>query len=91
MSREELVAMARREIDNLANDRIDLADGVYEIPTSLYYDPDRWQLEVDRIFKRLPLALGFACEMREPGDFRSIEVVGVPVLMVRDLDGEVRA
>ena len=91
MSREELVAMARREVDNLANDRIDLADGVYEIPTSLYYDPDRWQLEVDRIFKRLPLALGFSCEMREPGDYRSIEVVGVPVLMVRDLEGEVRA
>ncbi len=91
MSREELVAMARREVDNLANDRIDLSDEVYEIPTSAYYDPDRWKLEVDRIFKRLPLALGFSCELREPGDYRALEVVGVPVLMTRGPDGEARA
>ncbi len=91
MSREQLLAMARREVENLVNDRIDLADEVYEIPTSLYHDPDRWQLEVDRIFKRLPLALGFSCELRMPGDYRALEVVGVPVLMVRGGEGEVRA
>ena len=91
MSREQLLEMARREVDNLMNDRIDLADDVYEIPTSLYVDPERWQLEVDRIFKRLPLALGFSCELEGPGAYRAIEVAGVPVLMVRGDEGEIRA
>jgi len=54
MSREQLLEMARREVENLAADRIDLADDVYRIPTSAYYDLDRWNLEVERIFKRLP-------------------------------------
>ena len=66
MSREQLLEMARREVENLGADRIDLADDVYKIPTSAYYDLDRWRLEVDRIFKRLPLALGFSCELRNP-------------------------
>ena len=91
MSREQLIEMARREVENLAADRIDLADDVFRMPTSAYYDPDRWRLEVDRIFKRLPLALGFSCELPDPGDYRSLEVCGVPVLMARDIDGEVRA
>ena len=43
------------------------------------------------IFKRLPLLLAFTCEMREPGDYKSVEVVGVPVLIVRGQDGRARA
>jgi phenylpropionate dioxygenase-like ring-hydroxylating dioxygenase large terminal subunit len=46
---------------------------------------------MDLIFKRLPLLLAFTCEMREPGDYKSVEVAGVPVLIVRGQDGLVRA
>ena len=91
MSREQLVAMARHEIDNLHNNRIDLTEGVYKVPANLYIDQDRWELEVDRIFRRLPLALGFSCELREPGQYSSISVMGNPVLMVRGEDGVARA
>ncbi len=88
MSREQLVAMARREVDNLQANKIDLAPDVYRVPASLYVDRERWQKEVDRIFKRIPLALGFSCELREPGSYRAIEVMDTPVLIVRGEDGE---
>lgn len=91
MSREQLVEMARHEVDNFLANKIDLAPGVYKVPTSAYYDRDRWQLEVDRVFKRLPLALGFSCELKEPGSYRALEVAGVPVLLTRDDEGVARA
>ena len=91
MSREVLLEMTRREIENLENQRIDLADSVYKIPTASYHDPERYELEVERIFKRLPLALGFSCELKEPGDYRAMTVAGVPVLMTRGTDGAAHA
>ena len=91
MTREALLEMTRREVDNLQNDRIDLAPDVYKIPTASYHDPERYKLEVERIFKRLPLALGFSCELKEPGDYRAMTVAGVPVLMTRANDGQAHA
>lgn len=91
MSQEQLIAIARREIDNLQNDRIDLMPDVLKIPTADYIDQRRWELEVERIFKRLPLALAFSCELREPGQFRTMEVAGVPVIIARDNQGQIGA
>ena len=91
MTREQLVEMSRREVENLQHNRIDLAPDVYRIPTALYYDPERWRLEVDRIFKRLPLALAFSSELREAGSYHAMEVAGVPVLITRAEDGQARA
>lgn len=91
MSREQLIAIARREVENLREGRIDLMPDVLRVPAANFCDPERWQLEVDRIFKRLPLALAFCCELREPGAFRSMEVAGVPVLIARNKDGRIGA
>ncbi|MCP5181124.1 MAG: aromatic ring-hydroxylating dioxygenase subunit alpha [Pseudomonadales bacterium] len=91
MAREALVAMTRREVENLEHKRIDLAPDILRVPTSAYCDPERFQREVARIFRRLPLALGFSCEMRQPGDYRAMTVSNVPVLMVRGTDGVMRA
>jgi phenylpropionate dioxygenase-like ring-hydroxylating dioxygenase large terminal subunit len=91
MSREQLVEMTRQEVANLRTNRIDLAADILKVPTSHYCDAQRWRLEVDRIFKRLPLALGFSCELREPGSYQALQVADVPVLMVRGDDGGIRA
>ena len=91
MSREQLVEMTRREIANLQNNRIDLAPDILKVPTALYYDQERWQLEVDRIFKRLPLALGFSTELREPGAYQALQVADVPVLITRSEDNQIHA
>jgi nitrite reductase/ring-hydroxylating ferredoxin subunit len=64
---------------------------VLRVPAASYVDPERWRLEVDRIFKRLPLALAFSSELREPGAFRTMEAAGVPVLIARDGDGAIGA
>ena len=91
MSREQLVEMTRREVENLQNNRIDRVPEILKVPTADYFDVDRWQLEVDRIFKRLPLALGFSCELREPGSYRATQVANVPVLITRGEDNQIHA
>ena len=91
MSREQLIEITRREVENMQNGRIDLMPDILKVPTADYYDQERWELEVERIFKRVPLALAFSCEFTQPGDFRTMEVAGVPVLIARAEDGSIGA
>ena len=91
MSRDQLVQMARRTIAHTRNATVPLAPDVMRIPASNYHDPDRWRLEIDRIFRRLPLVLGFSAELREPNSYKAMDAMGTPVLLVRGADGVVRS
>lgn len=90
MSREQLVQLARRTIAHARAGTVPQADAVMSVPASNYFDQDRWRLEMDRVFKRVPLTLGFSCEVRSPGDYRALEVAGVPVLITRDSENQLR-
>jgi carnitine monooxygenase subunit len=91
MTRERLVEIAKRNLTHHRNGTVDQADDVFRVPSTNYYDPDRWQREMDMVFRRLPLVMGFSAELREPGDYKALEAVGVPVLLTRHSDGAVRA
>ena len=91
MSRSKLIEMAKRNLAHVKAGTVDQAPGVGRVPVTNYYDPERWKLEIDRIFKRLPLMLGFSSELRNPGDYRALHVADVPVLLTRVKDGSVRA
>jgi carnitine monooxygenase subunit len=89
--RDRIVAFARRGMEHAKAGTADLVDDVFRVPISAYIDPARFQVEVDRIFKRLPLMLGLSSELQEPGAYRALDVAGVPVLMTRGNDGALRA
>ncbi len=72
-------------------DATDQAEDVLEVPLSSYTDPERWQQEVDLVFKRVPLMVALTCEMPKPGDYKAMDMVGVPILVTRDKDGKARA
>jgi nitrite reductase/ring-hydroxylating ferredoxin subunit len=91
MSREQLVSIARRGVAHVENDTQDLAPGVHQVPVTNYFDADRWQLEMARVFRRLPLVLGVSSELREPYAYQALEVAGMPVLITRGADGQIRA
>jgi phenylpropionate dioxygenase-like ring-hydroxylating dioxygenase large terminal subunit len=91
MSREQLVSMTRRNITHSKNGTVPLEDAVKRIPSTNYYDPARWQIEMDRIFRRVPLVLGFSVELTEPNSYKAMDVMGTPVLLVRGDDGTLRS
>jgi len=91
MSRAELLRMARRNIAHVKAETIDQEPGVFRVPASHYLERERFEREIERVWKRAPLMLALSSELREPGDFRALEVAGVPVLIARGSDGQVRA
>ena len=91
MSREKLVEAARRNIRHSKEGTVPLDADVKRVPARNYFDADRWQLEMDRIFRRVPLVLGFSCELGEAHSYKALDVMGTPVLLVRGDDGEVRS
>jgi phenylpropionate dioxygenase-like ring-hydroxylating dioxygenase large terminal subunit len=69
----------------------DQSNEIMAVPAKAYTDPVRWQKEIDLIFKKLPLMLAFSIELPNPGDYKTIEVTGMPVLLTRGKDGKARA
>jgi len=70
---------------------IPLAPSMVTIPAANYFDEQRFAREIDRVFKRVPLMLAASAELPNPGDFKTIEVVGAPILITRGQDGSVHA
>lgn len=91
MGKEQIYEMARDNIRHSKDASVRLADDVYRVPAENYFDEARFELEVDKIFKRVPLMLAPTAELPEPGDYKTMEAVGIPVLMTRGADGVVRS
>ena len=78
-------------LDYVENKKTHQTDNVMRVPAAAYVDPDQYQREIDLIFKKVPLMLAFTAEMPEPGDYKAMDAVGMPVLIARDKKGTVRA
>jgi len=83
--------MARRNLAHVKADTIDQAADVLRVPAAHYTDPARFQLEIERVWKRMPLVLALSAELDGAGAYKAIVAAGVPVLITRGSDGEVRA
>lgn len=60
-------------------------------PASIFTDQARFDLEQARLFRRLPVAVAVSDRLREPGSVIAHDGYGVPLLISRAKDGEVRA
>jgi len=61
-----------------------------ELDCAVYQDPEIHRREVERVFRRMPLCLGRADQLPEPGSMIARDLLGLPLLIVRDRDGGVR-
>ena len=91
LDRSELESMAQHARTHAEAGTIEQAAEVMRIPASNYFDPARFEREVSRIFKRLPLMLAATAEMPKPGDYKALTAAGMPVLISRGQDGVARA
>ena len=91
LNRSELAAMVKAGMAHARAHTIEQAPEVLKLSADRYYDPEIFAAEVKRIFRRLPLLLAVTAEMPKPGDFKTIEAAGVPVLITRGQDEVVRA
>ncbi len=91
MSREQLISMTRNLIAHGAADTMEYADDIVRVPASTYTDPALFELEKRNIFRRLPLMVAPSCELPEPGDYKAMDICGVPLLLARQRDGAAAA
>ena len=91
MSRQELIDMTRSLVAHGAEGTMELADEVVRIPASAYTDEALFEREKQQIFRRLPLMVAPSCELPNPGDYKAMDICGVPLLLTRQKDGAVGA
>ncbi|MGV0036678.1 MAG: aromatic ring-hydroxylating oxygenase subunit alpha [Candidatus Azotimanducaceae bacterium WSBS_2022_MAG_OTU7] len=91
MSREQLIEMAKNNMAHGDAGTIPQTDNVLKVPVGKYFEHERWKQEKEKIFKRVPLMLAMTAELKEPGDYKSMDAGGVPVLISRTEAGEVKA
>lgn len=91
MERQEELAVGRRLLRHIDGRTTDLAAELFRNPVAAYSSRERAALERERLFRALPMFMGLSSRLARPGDYLTEDVAGMPVLMVRGGDGEVRA
>lgn len=61
------------------------------LPAAAYTSDAFFRLEQNRLFPRTWTCVAFAQEISEPGDAVPLMIAGLPVILLRDKDGEIRA
>ncbi len=61
------------------------------LPPACYVDPAITALEVEHIFRRGWIGVGRADQVASAGDFRTLDIAGQSVILLRDRDGALRA
>lgn len=59
------------------------------LPNEHYIDADTFREEADAVLFRNWSGLGFGKDVPNPGDVKPIDFLGMPLLLVRDADGEI--
>jgi len=88
---DEYNKIAEKVVGHVENGTTDQAADILKVPTSDYTSNERWSSEMENIFQTLPLMLALSIEMPNPGDYKSIEVTDIPILITRDKNNNVNA
>lgn len=87
MQHEEQIALIRRALALIETGGSERGEpGVS--PVTRYLDRERHEREVERIFRRYPLALCPSASLPNAGDSFAIDVAGMPLVFVRGQEGE---
>jgi len=91
LEREAELEWIRRYLSHLEAGTTELAPSALRRSSEVFTSPEHCERERDLVFHRQPVVVGLSCELSKPGDFFTISVAGVPIVVMRDRDGEVGA
>ena len=89
--RQVLLDQTRRMLALHAAGTTTMVDDIGIEPVSAYLDPERWERERELLFRRRPSIIGLSCELTGPGAYTTLDIAGVPVVVVRQDGGGIRA
>jgi nitrite reductase/ring-hydroxylating ferredoxin subunit len=83
-------AVFERVFNHIDNNTTDLGETVWREPAENYYSQQRFDAEI-ALLKRIPVAYCPSAALPDKGSFVARSAAGTPLVVVRGLDGEVRA
>lgn len=83
-------AVAGRLLEHMRAGSTYYADGVFRQSAKAYTDPDRFRAEVDTYFRHSPMWVAWTAELPNPGDYKAVDIAGIPLVFIRGKDGIVR-
>ncbi|KBG53194.1 aromatic ring-hydroxylating oxygenase subunit alpha [Mycobacterium tuberculosis] len=84
----------RAELGDILTDIGDYLDDnppALSLPPAAYTSSELWQLERERIFNRSWMLVAHVDQLAKTGDYVTVSVAGEPVMVVRDVDGQLHA
>ena len=91
MDRATQTALLKRLLTYVETKTTAMADAPWRNEVAAYNAPDRIAREQEHLFRKRPVFMGLSCDWAKPGTYRTDDFAGVPVLVVRGRDGQLRA
>ena len=91
MERAIQIDLVQRLLGYSQEGRTHVEDRMAYNPVSMYTDPAILAQERELLFRRRTILVGYAEQVREPGDYLTHDLTGVPILVVRGRDNGLRA
>ena len=84
-------SVAQRVLDHIANGTTDVGEEVWREPVANYQSKERLAAEIERVLRRSPTPFCPAAALPEVGSYIARDAAGTPIVVVRGVDGKVRA
>jgi len=91
MHKDGQIALLKRLLHYVDTGTTAMAEAPWRVDVSSYTSAERLAREQERLFRRYPMFMGFGADWAQPGDYRTDDLTGVPILVVRGRDGVLRA
>ena len=90
-SEDLLIPMAREVVEHARSGTMKQAPEIMKLPATHYTDSIRFNDELKKLIKRVPIILGPSCEIARPNDFKTLSVAGMSLIVTRGEDGKANA
>ncbi|MBK6509296.1 MAG: aromatic ring-hydroxylating dioxygenase subunit alpha [Haliea sp.] len=91
MQQQQLIDEVKTLMDLVARNTTSLTDSVMELDVREYTDAALFNREKLELFRNYPQFVGPSCLLPAAGDYFAFDDTGVPILIVRQSDGSLRA
>ena len=90
MQHQTELRLAAEALDRIGRRALPEASSAMAVDGTRYTCRTALADEIETLFRRHPLPVAFGCEVAAPGDYLTLDIAGVPVMLIRDDDGTVR-
>ncbi len=91
MNRDNTISLIKRLVQRIDTNTTDEAPDMMTESVADFLSPQRFSRERQQFFLDSPQVIGFAGEVKEPGSYITTETMGIPIVVTRDSDGQLRA